>query len=119
MSGQPSHPPAARTARLRRAAGALLALGFAGGVAGVLASPSWFVPALVPLVLAGHLLAAARRPSDAGLLGPLFFYEVVRLARRGRSTSLRCIYALALLGAMCFAYAGQFPQAPLFDLRSV
>jgi ABC-type transport system involved in multi-copper enzyme maturation permease subunit len=119
MNGPRAHAPTARTVRLQFATGALLALAVAGGLAGGLSSPSWFVPALVPLVLAWHLLAASRRPSDAGLLGPLFFYDVVRLARRGRSTLLRCVYALALLVALCFAYAEQFPHAPLFDLSSV
>ena len=31
------------------------------------------------------------------LVGPHFFSDVVRLARRGRSTLLRCTYALVLL----------------------
>jgi ABC-type transport system involved in multi-copper enzyme maturation permease subunit len=43
-------------------------------------------------------------------VGPLFYYELVRLARRGRSTVLRCAYALALLAALYFAYRAQFPH---------
>lgn len=43
------------------------------------------------------------------LIGPLFFYDLVRLARRGRSTLLRCVYALALLAALCFSYYLHFP----------
>jgi ABC-type transport system involved in multi-copper enzyme maturation permease subunit len=31
------------------------------------------------------------------LLGPIFFYEMVRLARKGRTIGIRCLYALILL----------------------
>src|SRR3989442_1369449 len=45
---------------------------------------------------------AAPAPSGrAGLVGPLFYYELIRLARRGRSTVLRCVYALAVLPIFC------------------
>jgi ABC-type transport system involved in multi-copper enzyme maturation permease subunit len=43
-------------------------------------------------------------------VGPLFYYELVRLARRGRSTLLRCAYASALLVALYFAYRERFPS---------
>jgi ABC-type transport system involved in multi-copper enzyme maturation permease subunit len=43
-------------------------------------------------------------------VGPLFYYELVRLARRGRSTLLRCNYALALLLALFLAYRARFPE---------
>jgi ABC-type transport system involved in multi-copper enzyme maturation permease subunit len=49
-------------------------------------------------------------------VGPLFYYELVRLARRGRGTLLRCAYALALLAALAFAYLDAFPSYALFDL---
>jgi ABC-type transport system involved in multi-copper enzyme maturation permease subunit len=42
------------------------------------------------------------------LLGPHFYYDVVRLARRGRSTLLRCSYILALFAGLAFV----FEQAP-------
>lgn len=50
-----------------------------------------------------------RQWRSAELVGPLFFYDLVRLARRGRSILLRCFYALALLGALCLAYTDRFP----------
>jgi ABC-type transport system involved in multi-copper enzyme maturation permease subunit len=53
------------------------------------------------------------RPAD--LVGPLFFYDLVRLARRGRSILLRCIYALTLLAALCFAYANHFAGHQLWQ----
>jgi ABC-type transport system involved in multi-copper enzyme maturation permease subunit len=43
-------------------------------------------------------------------VGPLFYYELVRLARKGRSTVLRCAYALALLAALFLAYRECFPR---------
>jgi ABC-type transport system involved in multi-copper enzyme maturation permease subunit len=46
-------------------------------------------------------------------VGPLFYYELVRLARKGRSTLLRCAYALALLGALYFAYRARFSEHDL------
>jgi ABC-type transport system involved in multi-copper enzyme maturation permease subunit len=49
-------------------------------------------------------------------VGPLFYYELVRLARKGRSTLLRCAYALALLAALAYEYHDAFPEQPLFDL---
>src|SRR6516162_1163441 len=38
------------------------------------------------------------------LLGPHFYYDVVRLARRGRSTLLRCAYILALLAGLALVF---------------
>ncbi len=43
-------------------------------------------------------------------MGPLFYYELVRLARKGRGTLLRCAYALAVLLALYLAYHGRFPR---------
>jgi ABC-type transport system involved in multi-copper enzyme maturation permease subunit len=42
-------------------------------------------------------------------VGPLFHYELVRLARKGRSTVLRCSYALAVFVALGVAYYQRFP----------
>ncbi len=47
------------------------------------------------------------------LLGPLYFYDLLRLARRGRSTLLRTIYALTLLGGFYLTYTSRFPQHDL------
>jgi ABC-type transport system involved in multi-copper enzyme maturation permease subunit len=48
-------------------------------------------------------------------VGPLFYYELVRLARKGRGTLLRCAYALAGLVALFFAYYSRFPSYDLWD----
>jgi ABC-type transport system involved in multi-copper enzyme maturation permease subunit len=53
-----------------------------------------------------------RAPS---FVGPLFFYDLVRLARRGRTFILRCVYALLLLIALRIAYGSRFPH---HDLRT-
>ncbi len=39
-----------------------------------------------------------------GLLGPHFYYDVVRLARRGRSTILRIVYILAMFGGFLYVF---------------
>jgi ABC-type transport system involved in multi-copper enzyme maturation permease subunit len=49
------------------------------------------------------------------LVGPLFYYELVRLARKGRSTVLRCAYALTLLAALFLAYNARFPEYDLWS----
>jgi ABC-type transport system involved in multi-copper enzyme maturation permease subunit len=48
------------------------------------------------------VLAGLRLPR---LVGPLFYYEVLRLARKGHSTALRCLYGLALLVGLAVTYA--------------
>jgi ABC-type transport system involved in multi-copper enzyme maturation permease subunit len=51
-----------------------------------------------------------RRNVDAGFVGPLFFNDMARLARRGRTNLLRCSYALALLVLLCFLIFNSFPR---------
>ncbi len=56
----------------------------------------------------------ARRwwPRNAGIVGPLFYYDLARLAQRGRTTQLRCLYLaiLALADSMALALA-RFPTS--------
>jgi ABC-type transport system involved in multi-copper enzyme maturation permease subunit len=47
------------------------------------------------------------------LCGPLFYYDLVRLARRGQTTLLRCAYGLVLLAMVCLAYANHFGEEHL------
>jgi ABC-type transport system involved in multi-copper enzyme maturation permease subunit len=49
------------------------------------------------------------------IVGPLFFYDIVRLARRGRSTLLRTVYAAALLASLLYAYHERFPGHDLWS----
>jgi ABC-type transport system involved in multi-copper enzyme maturation permease subunit len=46
-------------------------------------------------------------------VGPLFYYELVRMARQGRTTLVRCGYVLALSVALFLAYRSRFPDHDL------
>jgi hypothetical protein len=48
-------------------------------------------------------------------MGPLFYYELVRLSRKGRATVLRCAYALALFAVLFLAYRQCFPRYNLWE----
>jgi ABC-type transport system involved in multi-copper enzyme maturation permease subunit len=50
------------------------------------------------------------------LVGPLFFWDVVRLARRGRGHALRFLYGAALLAALAVVYGGEFGTRYLLSL---
>jgi ABC-type transport system involved in multi-copper enzyme maturation permease subunit len=59
------------------------------------------------VLLWGLLLAALAvllRRGWLKLFGPVLFYDLVRLARRGRYPLLRCLYALFLLLMLCSVY---------------
>jgi ABC-type transport system involved in multi-copper enzyme maturation permease subunit len=73
-----------------------------------------------PLLPLGHWLGSAARwlfriwnPAD--LVGPLFFYDLVRLARRRRSFVLRFAYTLTLFAALCLAIADHFATGRLWQ----
>ncbi len=51
-----------------------------------------------------------------GLLGPHFFYDLVRLARCSRTRDLRILYGLALLFGLGMIYWFQFPRESLGNL---
>jgi ABC-type transport system involved in multi-copper enzyme maturation permease subunit len=48
------------------------------------------------------------------ILGPVFWYDLVRVARRQRLALWRALYASALLVALYLMYASAFPYAELF-----
>jgi ABC-type transport system involved in multi-copper enzyme maturation permease subunit len=76
------------------------------------------MPASVPVVLVcslAALLVWAVRRRTGPLVGPLFFYDVVRLARRRRGTALRFVYGLALLLALAIVYDRCFPGHSLLS----
>src|SRR5438552_3494067 len=56
------------------------------------------------------LLLWAFRRRGIPLVGPLFFYDVVRLARRGRGTALRFAIGVALLVVLGIVYNHRFPE---------
>jgi ABC-type transport system involved in multi-copper enzyme maturation permease subunit len=93
----------------------------AGGIvvataAGLTVAQRMAAPGPVLLAIAAAGLAGAawvlRRQGQA-LAGPLFFYDLLRLARRGRSTLLRGAYALLLFGGLYLVYRHHFPHEPL------
>jgi ABC-type transport system involved in multi-copper enzyme maturation permease subunit len=47
------------------------------------------------------------------MVGPLFYYDLMRVTRRGRGILLRCCYTLALLGALFCHYYIRFPNHDL------
>jgi ABC-type transport system involved in multi-copper enzyme maturation permease subunit len=76
--------------------------------------PEALVLTVVELAVIGLLGRGGMLPT-----GPLFYYDVIRLARRGRTSLLRCAYALLLLVGLGLAYADRFWRgnwvASLFD----
>ena len=94
-----------------RPAPSLLAVALAGVLA-LARGLRWFL--LILPSLPGATFRLLRRiwryNVEVGFVGPLFFIDLVRLARRGRTTVLRCAYALALLGLLCFLMVDSFPQ---------
>jgi ABC-type transport system involved in multi-copper enzyme maturation permease subunit len=60
--------------------------------------------ALAVVLVAVYLLGRFGR----GLLGPVFFYDLVRSARGGRSVILRCVYLAILLAALFLLYWQSF-----------
>jgi ABC-type transport system involved in multi-copper enzyme maturation permease subunit len=93
-------------------------------VGAVLAAPfvfAWWGTALYVAVgllvaaCAGLIMLAILR-NWSPLVGPLFFYDLVRLARRGRGTALRFVYGAALLLALGFIYNRHFPGTDLLSL---
>src|SRR5438128_3687512 len=71
---------------------------------------------LIGLVAAGGCWITRRRGEH--LLGPHFYFDLVRLARHKGLIRLRIAYALVLLGGLCFLYGRYFgrldPWAMLF-----
>jgi ABC-type Na+ efflux pump permease subunit len=47
-------------------------------------------------------------------MGGLFYHELLRMSRKGRSTYVRCAYVLALFAALYVAYRSQFPEGDIW-----
>jgi ABC-type transport system involved in multi-copper enzyme maturation permease subunit len=116
--------PKARGKVARRLGALILWLSLVALVAGTV----WFAlgrPLLFVLVGLELLIAAwVLRPAGVHYLGPHFYYDLIRLARRGHNTPLRILYGLLLGAALFFVYAyqtGRYPRdvlfgpAPVFD----
>jgi ABC-type transport system involved in multi-copper enzyme maturation permease subunit len=62
-----------------------------------------------PATLPSERGRASPQRSHFSLFGPLFYYDLVRQARRGRVTLLRCAYALLLFVALRYTFVDRFP----------
>src|SRR5437588_151950 len=69
--------------------------------------PAWYVLTMGTSVVAALGWWIAKH--QGGLLGPHFFYDLVRLARRSRTRDLRVLYGMALLLGLGLIYWVQFP----------
>jgi len=76
--------------------------------------PTWYWIALGTMSLAaiGWWIAARQ----GGLLGPHFFYDLIRLARRSRTRDMRMLYLLALLIGLGAVYWIRFPHQSFYNL---
>jgi ABC-type transport system involved in multi-copper enzyme maturation permease subunit len=101
----PRTPPAPHTTERKWWAALLLLLVLPVGLqtfgAGGLC---WALPAAALAVALAFAAWRCRGP----ILGPLWYYEAVRLARRGHVSLLRAAYALLLLAGLGVAYADRF-----------
>lgn len=64
------------------------------------------------------LLGYAYSRSQLHLVGPFFYYDLLRMSRRLRTIGLRCGYALLLLSVLSWFYAEKFGQQALFSFTS-
>jgi ABC-type transport system involved in multi-copper enzyme maturation permease subunit len=108
ISPSPASVPAKSAARRRFVASAFL-VGVLGLLLTALLVTGEAMWGLLVVMLGTFFFLWPRRPVRPHI-GPLFFYDLVRLARRGRSTLLRATYTLALFGALWLVYAERFPQ---------
>src|SRR5262245_44757496 len=62
----------------------------------------------VPLWLGCGFVLVLFYRGGGSLLGPVFFYDLVRTSRQGRHVVLRCAYAMVLLAVLFTVYASHF-----------
>jgi ABC-type transport system involved in multi-copper enzyme maturation permease subunit len=76
--------------------------------------PEWYVVGLATVTIVAAGWSIARR--QGGLLGPHYFYDLIRLARRSRTRDLRMLYLTALILGLGLIYWLQFPHENLGNL---
>lgn len=82
---------------------------------GLLCLAAWRLqaPRLVLALLAAEavlVVLIVRKRGGLELIGPLFAFDLARVAGRGRTTMLRCLYGLLLLGWLAFLFTEQYPN---------
>src|SRR5687767_4856585 len=84
------------------------------GLTVVVALAAMFAAActVLPGLVAKVASLSRRRPraDRPAVLGPLFWYELTRLARRGQQPKLRALYAGVLLIGLLVTYLNSFPE---------
>jgi ABC-type transport system involved in multi-copper enzyme maturation permease subunit len=89
-------------------------------IAGIIALSAWLgafeISILVGLVALGVLLLGYGREGWAP--GPLYYFDVLRLARKGRGTVIRCVYGVALLVGLCLLFANECSPGELLTFSS-
>lgn len=122
MNKQPTIPKRRKAKMLARRVrgGDLLRTFIAAAILIVIPLVLWQLHAPEPLLVAAVLAAVSLL---LGLLwkkyalrwfGPLFFYDVIRLARQGRNQGLRVLYGLLIFGGVWCTYTSTFPRYDLF-----
>jgi ABC-type transport system involved in multi-copper enzyme maturation permease subunit len=80
----------------------------------VLATIASWIPWSIRVALIGGtavlIISAAVRDGGYRLVGPLFWFDLARLARRGRTALLRVTYALLLFAGLLCLFYQHFPQ---------
>ncbi len=79
------------------------------GIAGV----AWPVVGAVALAVMAVGLVVTVRGDGAEILGPICWYDLIRLARQRRTLLLRCLYPVVLLLVLYHIYGRYFPDYDL------
>jgi ABC-type transport system involved in multi-copper enzyme maturation permease subunit len=81
------------------------------GLTVAVAAAVLFAAACTVLPGAAAVVGSLVRPGQrSGVLGPLFWYELTRLARRGQQPKLRALYAGILLVGLLVTYLNEFRE---------
>jgi ABC-type transport system involved in multi-copper enzyme maturation permease subunit len=86
------------------------------GVLAVACLAAWRLPSTrwlgIGLMALGAILLflVVRRRGRLELIGPLFAYDLARVAGRGRTAMLRCLYGLLLLGWLVYLFIHDYPR---------
>jgi ABC-type transport system involved in multi-copper enzyme maturation permease subunit len=77
---------------------------------------SWLLTFETGFLALGGVIVLVLMRGDWTLAGPHFYYDLVSLARRGRSTGVRVFYLTALLASLTYIYHEAFGQKGQFML---
>lgn len=98
--------------RKRQDAGLIVALALWAVLAYLVAWPGWIAAALL-LVALLVLHWAVVRGGGWRLLGPHLYFDMIRIARKGRAVLFRVLFLLVLIGGIGYAYEKHGPGKPI------